>query len=413
MAKKWTILVYANGNNEFEPEMYRLLLDCQNIMPSEDINILVQIGREKRELVKILRPESNLENDHESWIGVRRYYLKVDNFNKGLQADLVKDQGIINMAHPKVLYDFLEWGVKSYPAEKYMVIMGGHSFQYLGIMTDYSGKLPYIMGIPELAKALNLVKRNTGKSLDILVLDTCYMNMVEILYELAKEKNHFVKNVLTYIEYGPLEGLPLSKLINIIIENIDENEINELLARIIDELNFDLIAFHLNRKKLEKVRRQANGLAEIFLNRQDKNYSLADVWMNCDGDPFWVTDINNLKKGLNELIIYSKRVTNYESNLLDIAYKKTTNKLAAYYTRLSFTKDNKWTKLLDVEQFKKGLFLEEKVQMKPLVLPLQALVSLISVMNPHANEQETENILRNLLKYKKWEKFSNVKLKEQ
>ena len=135
--------------------------------------------------------------------------------------------------------------------------------------------------------------------------------------------------------------------------------------------------------------------------------------MNCDGDPFWVTDINNLKKGLNELIIYSKRVTNYESNLLDIAYKKTTNKLAAYYTRLSFTKDNKWTKLLDVEQFKKGLFLEEKVQMKPLVLPLQALVSLISVMNPHANEQETENILRNLLKYKKWEKFSNVKLKEQ
>ena len=298
------------------------------------------------------------------------------------------------MAHPKVLYDFLEWGIKSYPAEKYILIMGGHSFQYFGIMTDYSGKLPYIMGIPELAKALNLVRKNTGNSLDILVLDTCYMNMVEILYELAKEKNHFVKNVLTYIEYGAIEGLPLSKLINIIIENIDVKEINKLLTRIIDELNLDLVAFHLNRKKLEKIKRQTNTLAAILLNQQNKIINLTDIWMNRDGDTFWVKDIDNLKKDINELIIYSKRVTNHESNLLDIAHKKTTNKLAAYYTRLSFAKDNKWTKFLDVEHFKEDLIFEENILIKPLVLPLQALVSLISVMNPHANEQETEKFLR-------------------
>lgn len=410
MAKKWTILVYANGNNEFEPEMYRLFWDCQNIMPSKNINIVVQIGREKRKLAKILRPQSNLENEDDCWIGVRRYSLKVD--NNGLEMVFLKELGIVNMAHPKVLYDFLEWGIKSYPAEKYMLIMGGHSFQYLGVMTDYSGKLPYIMGIPELAKALNLVKKSTGKSLDILVLDTCYMNMVEILYELAKEKNHFVKNVLTYIEYGPIEGLPLSKLINIIIENIDVEEIYELLARIIDQLDLDLVAFHLERKKLEKIKRQANTIAEILLEQPDRKLNLADVWLNGDGDPSWVKDINNLKKNMEELIICSKRVTNEDSKLLDIAHKKTGNKLAAYYTRLSFARDNKWTKLLEIEHFKENLFFEEKVQMKPLVLPLQALVSLISVMNPQATEQEIEDILGNLLKYKKWENFSNVKLKE-
>ncbi|MGI6226013.1 MAG: clostripain-related cysteine peptidase [Peptococcales bacterium] len=412
MLKDWTILIYANGNNEFEPEMYRLFLDSQKIKPNNNINVVIQIGREKRELVNILRPEDTLIETNDNWTGVRRFCLELNGIDKYFKATLIKDLGNVNMADPKNLYEFVRWGLLNYPSKKTLLMLGGHSFQYLGIMTDYSQDLPYIMGIPEMARALNLLKKNSGRNIDILVLDTCYMNMVEILYELAKEKKHCVKNILTYIEYGPIGGLPIDQLINIIIENINQEDEKLLLAKIIDELDFDLVAFNLSHKKLERIKRLTNDLAKLLANGQNKEMSLADILeTDVTKDNPLFSEITNLQKYFKELLIYAKRVSNQKSWLLDIAHKSTSNKLAAYYTRLCFTKNNYWTKILGVESLKEGLNFEESVQLKPLVLPLQALTSLIGVMNHTANDEELQIILYNLLEYKKWHRFSNVLLK--
>jgi len=412
MKKDWTILIYANGNNEFEPEMYQLLLDCRKIRPNKNINVVVQIGREKRELARILRPQNDIAESNENWTGVRRYSIKMDKKNNDrVQVVLIKDLGSVNMAHPKSLYDFLEWGLEAYSGERYMLIMGGHSFQYLGIMNDYSNNLPYIMGIPELAKALNLINHNTGKKIDIMVLDTCYMNMVEIIYELAKENNHTVKNILTYIEYGPIGGLPVNKLVNVVVENANLSEA-KLLTQIIEQLDFDLTAFNLNKKKLEKIKRLTNDLAKTLLeNGKTKYLKLVDVWENNDSNASWFQALNSLKRNLEGLTIHYKRVNNKKGYLLDIAHQETSNKLAAYYTRLSFAKNNNWTNLLGVELLKTDISLEITVQLKPIVLPLQAIISLISVMNSGASDKELETILHKLLVFKKWQKFSNVRIR--
>lgn len=407
MNKEWTILIYANGNNEFEPEMYKLLLDSRKIKSNNNLNVLVQIGREKKQLVKMLRPGNIFAENNDNWFGVRRYLIDMYKKNHS-ETSLIKDLGNLNMAHPKNLYDFLEWGMVTYPSEKYLLMMGGHSFQYLGIMTDYSQNVPYIMGIPEMAKALNLIKKKIGRNLDILVLDTCFMNMAEILYELAREKKHSVKNILTYIEYGPIGGLPVDKLINVILEKPGSNDVKSILTKIIDDLDFDLVAFCLNQRRLERIKRLTNDIGKILINQQNKSLQFVDI---SEQDKSSLQEVNDLKKSLEELVIHSKRVTNHKSQLVDIAHKGTGNKLAAYYTRLSFAKSNYWSKLLGVELLKEGMTLEENIQLKPLVLPLQALASLIGVMNQGANEQEIQIILRNLLEYKKWHKFSNVKVK--
>ena len=72
MIKKWTVLIYANGNNEFEPEMYQLLMDLMKMPANEQINIVVLLGRAEREMVKILRPGESFSNNQEIWAGVRR-----------------------------------------------------------------------------------------------------------------------------------------------------------------------------------------------------------------------------------------------------------------------------------------------------------------------------------------------------
>jgi len=413
--KNWTILIYANGNNEFEPEMYQVLLDAEKIGSSKNLNILLQIGREKRELTQILRPSDPITTSLDQWTGVRRYCLQPKKNSEKLCSNLVKDLGKINMAEPKTLYDFIKWGMENYPAKNYMLIMGGHSFEYLGILTDYSQNLPYIMGIPEIGRVFSLIKKNIGQEISLLVLDTCYMNMVEVLYELAKEKKQALKNVLTYIEYGPLQGLPVNKLLNIVEENSNLQDLNLLTTRIIEGLNFDLVAFTLNNKKLEKIKRLSNDLAQHLLrNYQNTSINLTQILEKKEPrnkDQLLSEYVKNLEKNIQGLIIASKRVANQKSKLLSIAHKKTNNKLAAYYFRLSFAKNNHWPQVLGINHLQENLPLEDSIQLKPIVLPLQALVSLISIMNPSADDKQIGEIVQNLLQYKNWQQYSNVKLK--
>lgn len=75
--KNWTILIYANGNNELEPEMYQTMTQAEKIGSSEEINVVMQLGRAPRELARILRPRESIPNCYHHWTGVRppnRYF---------------------------------------------------------------------------------------------------------------------------------------------------------------------------------------------------------------------------------------------------------------------------------------------------------------------------------------------------
>lgn len=53
----WTILIYANGNNELEPEMYESMLDCEKVSPDCDVNVIIQLARADRKIAEIMRPD--------------------------------------------------------------------------------------------------------------------------------------------------------------------------------------------------------------------------------------------------------------------------------------------------------------------------------------------------------------------
>jgi len=405
MIKKWTVLIYANGNNEFEPEMSQLLLDLKKISANEQINIVVQLGRAEKEMVKILRPSESLFNYKEIWAGVRRYVIAKNSHEKAI-IQTNAEMGCLNMADPKVLYDFIQWGIVNYPAERYMLILGGHSFEYLGTLTDYSLDLPFIMGIPEMAKALNFIK----EQIDVLVMDTCYMNMVEILYELSNNKQPTVKYVLTYIEYGPIKGLPMDLLLTILEDNaLLSTDI--ILRKIIDNLELDLAVFSLENKKLEKIKRLSNQIAEYLLVSNKYNtLSLEEILKKEDLEEPLAANVKNLNKGLDSLILIYKRTKNHSSPVLGIAQKKTTNKLAGFYLNLSFTYNNKWPRLLG-DIFNNGQTKKYEVKLVPTVLPLQALMTLVTVINPQADDEELNDIFRSFLRFKGWDKITNYKVK--
>lgn len=130
--KKWTVLIYANGNNDLEPEISSSLLEMEQVGCGSDINVLIQLARAPYRLVQTLRPRLNTSTNIDGdWSGVRRYRLNQQPFthNTGERAFCSKLKSVlgnINMSEPSTLRDFICWGVTNYPAQHYLLILVGH-----------------------------------------------------------------------------------------------------------------------------------------------------------------------------------------------------------------------------------------------------------------------------------------------
>jgi hypothetical protein len=85
------------------------------------------------------------------------------------------------MGDPQTLKDFVSWGMKSYPANHYVVVVTGHGGAWIGAleMTPESMNKALKEGTEEASKA-------TGepKKLDALLFNSCYMGNMEAAYEM-------------------------------------------------------------------------------------------------------------------------------------------------------------------------------------------------------------------------------------
>ena len=104
------------------------------------------------------------------------------------------------------------------------------------------------MGMYEMCTAINNLKNIID--IDILILDICNMNTIELIYELGKEKVNVVKYIMTYINNGPLEGMDY----NYIIQKIDDEPTNLILKNIVNKSKQNLVAIEVKHGKLEKIK---------------------------------------------------------------------------------------------------------------------------------------------------------------
>jgi hypothetical protein len=103
--KPWTIMVYLAGDNNLDSAGVVDLGEMKQVGSTDQINIVAQFDR------------STGKGE------TRRFYLR-----KGttLAKDALVNLGETNMGDPKVLQSFLEWGVKNYPAQRYMLVIWNH-----------------------------------------------------------------------------------------------------------------------------------------------------------------------------------------------------------------------------------------------------------------------------------------------
>jgi len=390
--KAWTILIYANGNNELEPEMLQAMLNAEKVGSTPDVNVVIQLGRAKYELVKLIRQGVNPKTAGK-WSGVRRYLVA-----KG-SSSLVGNLKSTNMANPKKLYDFIIWGIRFYPANKYMLILGGHGYQFVGMMTDYSQKAPYIMGLPEMVRAIDIAANEMGRKIDTLVLDTCYFNSIEVIYELGRDEHHSVRSAITHIKNGPIEGLPYDRIIELVQKNSDVEDVTAVIREIIDNLSYDLVAYEINHRKLKHIKQLFNDTASAYLsgNIDNKNAPFKKVW---DG----LSNTNQpIGFNLMSLVIHFKLVSQSKAALVIVANRPTDDfELISRYYRLGFAQGNCWTRLLSNNHVDVNMAAEQKKNLSPLKLRPKEVYAYVSIMNPRLGEIRKKEILKELYQYNNW-----------
>ena len=380
--KEWTILVYANGSNDLELEMHKARLDLATVGSDNKHNILLQIARGDRELAQILRPSDYIPPTKESWEGVRRYYIRK------YKSVLLDELDQANMANPRELLKFVEWGMENYPAEHYIVILAGHGFQFTGLILDYSRDEPYLMGIPGMCNALNMIQRRLGQVIDLLILDVCYMNYIEILYELGQQPDHTVQNMLTYIETGSLGGMPYNTILSLLNAN-DGSNVKELIDRIMSEINGSLIGYKIDHHKLIQIKESFSQLGRSYFDNPNSLSIKREVQL--------------LERDLSSLIInYKRDIKRGSGPLIDfLDFKLKSSFAREVYSKFAFCRENHWTDSLISEKY-------EEVRFYPIKLPVKMILQYIWSLNPNLNYNQIYTIYHKIQEYKKLRRTTEI-----
>jgi hypothetical protein len=208
MASNWTMLVYMAGDNNLESAGVSDLEEMQKVGSNDNVNVIVQFDTEENKTT--------------------RYRVE-----KG-KLDTLQEMPGVDCGDPKVLTDFLKWGITNYPADHYLVDVWNHGGGWENLPANYNydniraakpqnaARLMHVKrsvfrttvkkinDLPEEKRAIavdcgsqdyldNQELRRAfedampgGKKFDIFACDACLMNMVEIAYEMRNTADFMV-----------------------------------------------------------------------------------------------------------------------------------------------------------------------------------------------------------------------------
>lgn len=381
--KEWTVIMYLNGSNELAIEMENTFKQLCKINKS-NVNIVIQLSKAPIDLVRTIRQDDS--SYAEDWTGTRRYSIINGNL------EIVQSNEYINMADYRNLYDFIKWAANKFPAKRYMVSISGHGF-IVASLSDLCGKEPYIMGMYEMCTAINNLKNIID--IDILILDICNMNTIELIYELGKEKVNVVKYIMTYINNGPLEGMDY----NYIIQKIDDEPTNLILKNIVNKSKQNLVAIEVKHGKLEKIKELSNKLAYYWLLNNEEKATKEEIKLYND-------IYKKVDKVINQLILCAQNIEQRKRLIHLIFYNEyqieDVESFVRFYYKLAFTKNNYCSNLMGRKSYtEKTNMKNSKIEQE--ILDKKDIELFISNFNGDSiTYEEVKNIANNLYMKNNW-----------
>lgn len=381
--KEWTVMMYLDGSNEMAIETENTFKQLCKINKS-NTNIVIQLSKAPIDLVKTIRQDDS--SYKEDWTGTRRYSIVNG------ELEILQSEKYINMADYKNLYDFIKWAANNFPAKRYIVSISGHGF-IVASLSDLCGKEPYIMGMYEMCTAINNLKNIIN--IDILILDICNMNTVELVYELGKEKINPVKYIMTYINNGPLEGMNYKY----IIQKLNNESTDSILKNIINKCNQNLLAIEVKHGKLEKIKELSNKVAYYWLLINEKKATEEERQL-------YNNIYKKVDKAINQLVLCAQNIEKRKRFIHLIFYNEyqieDVESFVRFYYKLSFTKNNYCSNLIGKKSYNEKTNIK-KSKLEQEILDKRDIELFISNFNGDSiSYEEVKNIAISIYIQNNW-----------
>lgn len=187
--KEWTYLVFMNADNNLDSYADEDFQEMMKVGSSQWLNIVSLTDREK---------------------GPAALHFIEKNNNV-----VLKPMGELDMGDYQVMVNFVREAAKAYPAKHYVLSIWNHGSGWKNqskTMTkgiSYDDSTGNYITTPQLGVALKEIKGILGKNLDILSMDACLMQMMEVAYEVRESCDFIVASE----ELEPGHGYPYDLLL--------------------------------------------------------------------------------------------------------------------------------------------------------------------------------------------------------
>jgi len=194
---QWTYMVYMDGDCDLELSAINDFLEMASVGSNANVKILMLFDR-----------TAAYDTTYGDWTETRRGII---NFGNTPNSTWGTNMGELNMGDPQTLIDFVLWGMQTYPASRYAVVLWDHgsgwakadedSLRFKSVCIDETSSDRLYMR--EVRAALDTIETN-GDQPDLLGFDACLMSMAEVAYEIRQHAS-----VMVASEKGiPLAGWP-------------------------------------------------------------------------------------------------------------------------------------------------------------------------------------------------------------
>jgi hypothetical protein len=178
--REWTFLVYMMADNNLEPDAMDDIAESTLAETSIRGTIVIQITA------------AGTYTDEPKVVNLKRITTtKRLEAKKGSLKELA-DLGKVNSADPKKLTDFISWGIKTYPAQHYALVLWDHGGAWTGYGSDDSHDGAGF-DLATLTKAVGDGLKGGGvKQLDLLGFDACLMGSYEVARAVRPLANYMI-----------------------------------------------------------------------------------------------------------------------------------------------------------------------------------------------------------------------------
>ncbi|OGS11758.1 MAG: hypothetical protein A2285_00255 [Elusimicrobia bacterium RIFOXYA12_FULL_57_11] len=174
-AKEWTVMVFVNAKNNLESYGLKDVNEMEMAGSDDNVNIVAELGR--------INGYSTSDGD---WKGSRRYLVQKDNNPSVITSPVVMEIPASDMGSWQYMVDFTRWAMTNYPAKKYALVVWNHGSGWnkdrpmIGARgISYDDETGNHITTAQLRQALAAIG-----GVNILSMDACLMQMIEVAYEM-------------------------------------------------------------------------------------------------------------------------------------------------------------------------------------------------------------------------------------